>query len=66
MKFCKYILAIFIAASVWAETTIVIIRHGEKPSAGLGQLSCQGLNRALALPQVLLAMCKMFKVNLCK
>ena len=33
--------------------TIVIIRHGEKPKEGLGQLSCRGLNRALALPSVL-------------
>jgi hypothetical protein len=33
--------------------TIVFVRHGEKPSAGLGQLSCQGLNRALALPGVI-------------
>ncbi|MFK0162731.1 hypothetical protein [Rhizobium sp. NPDC090279] len=33
--------------------TIVFMRHGEKPEAGLGQLSCQGLNRALALPPVL-------------
>ena len=39
-----------------AETTtetIVFLRHGEKPEAGLGQLNCQGLNRALALPQVI-------------
>jgi hypothetical protein len=35
--------------------TIVCIRHGEKPPGGLGQLTCQGLNRALALPDVLLA-----------
>lgn len=35
--------------------TIVCIRHGEKPLLGLGQLTCQGLNRALALPGVLLA-----------
>jgi hypothetical protein len=34
--------------------TIVCIRHGEKPPAGLGQLTCRGLNRALALPKVLL------------
>jgi hypothetical protein len=34
--------------------TIVCIRHGEKPPAGLGQLDCRGLNRALALPDVLL------------
>jgi hypothetical protein len=33
--------------------TIVMIRHGEKPDQGLGQLSCQGLNRALALPRVI-------------
>jgi len=31
---------------------IVIIRHGEKPDQG-DNLSCQGLNRALALPAVL-------------
>jgi hypothetical protein len=34
--------------------TIVFVRHGEKPLAGLGQLTCQGLNRALALPKVLI------------
>jgi hypothetical protein len=34
--------------------TIVIVRHGEKPKSGLGQLTCRGLNRALALPKVLL------------
>ena len=35
--------------------TLVCIRHGEKPRGGLGQLTCRGLNRALALPDVLLA-----------
>ena len=34
--------------------TIVFIRHGEKPQDDEGQLTCQGLNRALALPRVLL------------
>jgi hypothetical protein len=34
--------------------TLVCIRHGEKPAAGLGQLNVRGLNRALALPDVLL------------
>lgn len=34
--------------------TIVCIRHGEKPPGGLGQLTCRGLNRSLALPDVLL------------
>ena len=33
--------------------TIALLRHREKPPAGLGQLDCQGLNRALALPPVL-------------
>ena len=35
--------------------TIVFLRHGEKPSEGLGQLTCQGLNRALALRSVLIS-----------
>jgi hypothetical protein len=35
--------------------TIVAIRHGEKPAEGLGNLNCKGLNRALALPEVLLS-----------
>src|SRR5262245_44855484 len=37
-----------------AQQTIVFFRHGEKPVGGLGQLTCQGLNRALALPDVLI------------
>jgi hypothetical protein len=41
--------ALSLAAPAQAET-IVFIRHGEKPEAGLGQLNCKGLNRALALP----------------
>jgi hypothetical protein len=36
-----------------ATQTLVFIRHGEKPDEGLGQLNCQGLNRALALPPVI-------------
>ena len=36
-----------------SHETLVFLRHGEKPEAGLGQLNCQGLNRALALPAVL-------------
>ncbi len=35
--------------------TIVLVRHGEKPANDEGQLTCQGLNRALALPDVLIA-----------
>ena len=36
-----------------ATETIVILRHGEKPLGGYGQITCQGLNRAMALPRVL-------------
>ncbi len=43
------------AASVDADVRLVMFRHAEKPGAGLGQLSCQGLNRSLALPGVLFA-----------
>lgn len=35
------------------DQIIVFMRHGEKPQNGLGQLSCRGLNRSLALPVVL-------------
>ena len=38
-----------------AVERIVCIRHGEKPARDLGQLDCQGLNRALALPEVLIS-----------
>jgi hypothetical protein len=34
--------------------TIVLVRHGEKTEQELGQLSCKGFNRALALPSVLI------------
>jgi len=36
-----------------AVERIVLLRHGEKPKAEFGQLDCQGLNRALALPAVI-------------
>src|SRR5580704_11084660 len=38
-----------------AVETIVFLRHGEKPDKEIGQLNCLGLNRALALPRVLIA-----------
>jgi hypothetical protein len=47
-------LVLITAAQARAEQTIVFLRHGEKPSGGYGQLTCQGLNRALALPAVLI------------
>jgi hypothetical protein len=40
-------------ASAATTETIVLVRHGEKPALGLGQLDCQGLNRALALPSII-------------
>ena len=43
------------ATTVSGTETLVFMRHGEKPPAGLGQLTCQGLQRALALPSVLLS-----------
>ena len=43
------------SSSALADTTIVIVRHGEKPEQGLGQLTCRGLNRALGLAPVLLS-----------
>lgn len=36
-----------------ARETLLFIRHAEKPDGGLGQLSCKGLNRALALTAVI-------------
>jgi hypothetical protein len=52
---------VFMLALCWAlpvmaadgTETILLLRHGEKPAAGLGQLDCQGLNRAMALPTVI-------------
>ncbi len=46
--------AVLIATPARADVTLVMFRHAEKPPQGLGQLNCQGLNRALALPNVLL------------
>ena len=56
--------ATFASTAVTAATTttthttetIVFLRHGEKPSGGYGQITCQGLQRALALPDVLTRM----------
>ena len=43
-------------APVQADTrTIVIVRHGEKTAQGLGQLTCRGLNRSLALAPLLMS-----------
>jgi hypothetical protein len=39
--------------SVAGTETIVFLRHGEKPAKGLGQLTPQGFNRAIALSTLL-------------
>ena len=52
---CVLALAAAGSATLSAEQTIVFFRHGEKPSGGLGQLTCKGLHRALELPNVLLS-----------
>jgi hypothetical protein len=58
MKFALVCLLLNLSPALLAEgpaiETIVCVRHGEKPKEGLGQLTCRGLNRALALPDVLL------------
>jgi hypothetical protein len=45
---------LLVVTSAQALETIVAIRHAEKPASSLGQLTCKGLNRALALPKVLI------------
>lgn len=41
------------AQTVDGTQTLVFLRHAEKPGEGLGQLNCQGLNRALDLATLL-------------
>ena len=48
------VLTAVLSGPSFAAQTIVLMRHGEKPAEGLGQLNCQGLQRALALPKVLI------------
>lgn len=61
MKHIVVALILIISLAARAQTvpgqtveTLICVRHGEKPPGGLGQLTCRGLNRALALPNVLL------------
>jgi hypothetical protein len=41
------------AQSIDGTQTLVFLRHAEKPEGGLGQLNCQGLNRAIDLSTLL-------------
>lgn len=43
------------SSMAYSVQTIVFVRHGEKPNNDSGQLTCKGLNRALALPDVLIS-----------
>jgi hypothetical protein len=53
-KIATLLCALLVSASALADETIVMVRHAEKPEAGLGQLDCQGLNRSMNLPPVLI------------
>jgi hypothetical protein len=55
LKLPCLLLTLALSAAAWATDTqtLVLFFHGEKPPGDLGQLNCQGLNRALALPRVL-------------
>src|ERR1700761_9269692 len=54
-RFLLYALSLLLSIRcAHAQETIIAIRHAEKPAASLGQLTCKGLNRALALPKVLI------------
>lgn len=56
IAFAATLLATSMTRAASADTeTLVFVRHGEKPARGYGQLDCQGLNRALALPAVIAA-----------
>lgn len=57
MKYRNILAFIFASAlsnSAIADSTYVLIRHGEKADNHSGQLTCKGLNRAMTLPTVLL------------
>ena len=48
-----FLAGIGVSQAASTTETIIMLRHGEKPEQGLGQLNCQGLNRALKLPAVI-------------
>jgi len=55
LLFFAIVIVVSAVSEAHAHETIAFFRHAEKPPGGYGQLTCQGLNRALALPSVLLA-----------
>lgn len=52
--FLLIILLMSISKICNADSTFVFFRHGEKPKGNSGQLTCQGLNRSLSLPALLI------------
>lgn len=55
---CSAVVFFSVGRGVHAEPkngtqTLVFLRHAEKPEMGLGQLNCQGLNRAIDLSTLL-------------
>ena len=54
MRKTLYVLILLLFSSeIFAQETIIFIRHAEKPDGGIGQLSCKGLHRSLKLPDLL-------------
>jgi hypothetical protein len=54
LPFIIWLTASILFSTAQADATLVILRHAEKNKPARGQISCQGLNRALTLPDVLL------------
>lgn len=55
-KLSLFLMSLILGFSAMAHSsqTLVFVRHAEKPDNDSGQLTCKGLNRALALPSVLI------------
>ena len=53
--YCCIFSSLLLMPLAHADTTVIIVRHGEKTALGLGQLTCRGLNRSLALAPLLLS-----------
>lgn len=55
MRHALVFLTLLFSTAAYSSQTLVLVRHGEKPDNDSGQLTCKGLNRALALPDVLIS-----------
>lgn len=52
MRYSTLLFILFLSITTHAQPKVVLIRHAEKPASGFN-LTCQGLNRSLQLPAVL-------------